>query len=407
MKQLRAQLANRSLTGFFTLGLGTMAALAIGFFTQAYIARVLDVEGYGSYSFYRVIVGYLSLVSNLGLDTYLLRSVAANKLSAEQALASQLYFRVPFSSLVTLSFTLYITFSQNPQAPAIITLSLLAILLSLNLDWLLQVRQRFQLIALLQLGSSAFTFVLVLLLVRDRDDFLAYSIALVIVEALKAIVYWRAKGTTPASRRQLPPLGRLLRSGLLISGAGILIQIYYNMDRLFLGLYRSLEEVGLYSAAYNILMVALVPIGLLVKVSSPRLATHPNSWPHLRSFALRAVGLAFLVFIPLILLHRFVINILFGEAYGAAASILLILSFNVLASYGAGAFALPLTLWGYDRAYFVIVALGAITNIAGNWLFVPHYGMTAAALITIVSEIVVMTASVLYLLVLFRRREGL
>jgi O-antigen/teichoic acid export membrane protein len=58
---------------------------------------------------------------------------------------------------------------------------------------------------------------------------------------------------------------------------------------------------------------------------------------------------------------------------------------------------------GRERGTLVCVAIAAITNVAGNLIFIPAHGMMAAAWVTLASYAALLVA---YALVLDTRRRG-
>ena len=95
-----------------------------------------------------------------------------------------------------------------------------------------------------------------------------------------------------------------------------------------------------------------------------------------------------------------------GQEYVESASVLLWLSIDIIPCYLAGAVSIPINLWGFHKEYLYIVSLAAITNIAGNFFFIPKYGINAAIATTILSEVLVFAVGAVYLYLKFRGRKG-
>ena len=83
------------------------------------------------------------------------------------------------------------------------------------------------------------------------------------------------------------------------------------------------------------------------------------------------------------------ILIIYGSKFTESIPVLKSLSFNIFSCYLAGSFANPVNTWGYHKEYLYIVSGGALTNFIGNLIFIPIYGISAAAITTILSEVVV------------------
>jgi O-antigen/teichoic acid export membrane protein len=116
--------------------------------------------------------------------------------------------------------------------------------------------------------------------------------------------------------------------------------------------------------------------------------------------------LSIIIFISLFVLSKYLILITYGEKYLESIPVLKLLSFNVLSSYAAGAFANSINVWGYHKDYLFIVSMGALTNFIGNLIFIPKYGITAAIATTIISELVVFALAFFWSIRHFNIREA-
>jgi O-antigen/teichoic acid export membrane protein len=80
------------------------------------------------------------------------------------------------------------------------------------------------------------------------------------------------------------------------------------------------------------------------------------------------------------------ISILYGAEYQGAVIPLRILSIDIIAVFASVTFAQPLLLLGKERQYLSIVAWSAGFNFLLNLFMIPWYGMTGAAITTVLAE---------------------
>ncbi|WP_152544995.1 oligosaccharide flippase family protein [Deinococcus phoenicis] len=389
MSRLVAPGRNSVLRYFSVLATGSMLGLLLSFLVQAYLSRVVTVETFGQINYARILIGYLILALNFGFETYFLRALVSNELSPGRAVALQLSARLPLAILMMVGLLIWAGMGHWSVPRLIVTLyGLTTLAYVLNIDWLFQVREQFSALAAINLGRGLLVLAGTLLLVRSPHDTVKY-VALVALAELARVLYqwWRLRPRL--ERVSLRQLLLTVRTSIPISASFFMISLYYNIDSIMLGHFRSDAAVAIYVAAYNILTLAILPTSLLYQAFGPTLARSPWNIEVFRRYFGSTMALALVVFVVLFLLHRFVILTLYGEKYEASIPVLMLLSFNILSSYLAGAFANPINIWGQHIKYFWIVASGATVNVILNFLLIPRYGIPAAVGATITSELVV------------------
>lgn len=156
-----------------------------------------------------------------------------------------------------------------------------------------------------------------------------------------------------------------------------------------LGALRSELEVGLYAAASRLFAAAVVLATLLHGVYLPVFSeSGPGTEVPPRSTAIYAQILGIVggaIVIVGALLSGPVINLLFGEKFTTAETVLIILLLSAGLFYFAQAYGTPLLAWQSDRAYLKIIAVTAVLNLIFNAVLIPIFGMEGAAVATLAS----------------------
>lgn len=403
--RLRA-LTQHSITRHFSvLAFGTLLALLLNFLAQAYLSRHVSVATFGQINYARVLINYLLLALNFGFETYFLRALVHGQLSPGRAATMQLVVRFPLSVLATLALVWWAAQGGWSSERLLITLfGLTTLTYAFNLDWWQQVREQFSTLAALSFGRSLLVLILTVMFVQGEQDAWRYVLAVALSETLRVIVQW-ALLRPQLERTSVKAVSATLRTSVTISAAFFMTSVYYNIDSVMLGYFKGDETVGIYSAAYIFLTLAILPTNLLYQVFAPTLARHGWDSGVLRRYVLMTVLLSILVFAALASLHKVAILVTYGPKFAASAPVLLLLSLNVLTSYLAGAFANPVNAWGHYGVYLRIVAGGALANIVLNLLMIPRYGITGAVLTTIASEVIVAILAIAFVTREFRRRR--
>jgi len=189
----------------------------------------------------------------------------------------------------------------------------------------------------------------------------------------------------------------------------IAISIFFNLlylkgDILFLGYFRSQEEVGLYGVAYRVIdMLTALPV-MFMGILLPLAVNHWSlgNQKAFRSHVIRTFDLFMIAAVPIVVGTQAVaqplIELIAGPGYELSADILKLLILVVFGVFMGALFGhlvvainkqKPMT-WGY-------VAV-AILSIIGYFLVIPTYGVWGAAWMTLFSEglIAIITFTVVY-----------
>lgn len=168
--------------------------------------------------------------------------------------------------------------------------------------------------------------------------------------------------------------------------------IYYKADTLVLSVVRSKAEVGLYSAAYRVLdILVTVPFmyaGILLPVISYAWAKKDKKrFAHLIG---RSIDVMLLLILPLItgtlILSNHMMILVAGKDFAMSGDILRILIIAAGVIYLNTIFAHAIVALDAQRRMLPIYVAVALITLAGYLLYIPTYGMWAAAWLTVFSE---------------------
>ncbi|MCD3364065.1 flippase, partial [Clostridium botulinum D/C] len=88
-----------------------------------------------------------------------------------------------------------------------------------------------------------------------------------------------------------------------------------------------------------------------------------------------------------IILSKEIIVLLFGQKYVEAYIPFVILLIYILILFMRENYGYSLNAWNKENEYLKSVVISALTNLILNLIFIPMYGIIAAAMTTLVSEI--------------------
>ncbi|MCH7541981.1 polysaccharide biosynthesis C-terminal domain-containing protein, partial [Patescibacteria group bacterium] len=164
---------------------------------------------------------------------------------------------------------------------------------------------------------------------------------------------------------------------------------------------------GFYGLAYKVFELAIVLPAFIMNVGYPIMVQKVKAGREVLLEFSKNLGKFLLVLgigglVIGWFLAPFVIEILGGEKFSAS-----ILTTRILLVGFPLFFVTPLTLWlavilKKTREMMFIYGFAAAFNVVANLVFVPNYGYNAAAVVTVVSELLILLLSVGVLLITFR-----
>ena len=179
---------------------------------------------------------------------------------------------------------------------------------------------------------------------------------------------------------------QLWRESFTLGFTLFLIQFYFRIDSIMLGILASEIELGMYSVAFNLMEGSFIIPTIIMSVIFPGLS-NKNHFSKFFQRGLLLLTIAGIIFGTIVFfLADFIIYSFYEAGFRNASEILEIL-----------ALAIPLVFWGYlmtqslvaldqNRIYLVITSLGLLINVILNFLLIPEYGASGAAFSTVVTE---------------------
>jgi O-antigen/teichoic acid export membrane protein len=187
-----------------------------------------------------------------------------------------------------------------------------------------------------------------------------------------------------------------MRVGIPVGIAGIFVTSYVRLDQILVLEFAGSRQAGLYGAAYRVLdQVQFFPIAVMTTLFPLIASSYPGSMDRVRSLLQLAAEYLTIATLPIlaftIVAARPIADILFGKQFLAAAPALpILMAAFVFISFGyvTGSVVVILEL---QRRFLRYSALALIFNGALNVLLIPRYGFIAAAWITLLTEVLVMS----------------
>jgi O-antigen/teichoic acid export membrane protein len=388
---------------------GQVLNIALGVITTVVIVRALEATRYGQWATIMAVIDLIAMVGNLGLETVAIR-LAAQEPEREGAwvgAAASLRVVIALPALVVFVAVLAVLAADHTMLVAGLVLSLgfiASALSTLRIVFRLHVRNHVT-VAFTTINSVLWAGS-VIAIAASGGSIVAFALAFVVitfvVQGALAIVALRTIHVRWRGARELWP--RLLGIGISVGVAATLTFAYGRVDQILVyELAPHSAEVGIYAAMYKILDNAgFIPMAVMVTLFPIMAGLFPADPPRLRR--MMQVAIDYLTFVALgglaltIVAAEPIVELLYGPDFTSGSTVLTILIaafIPICIGNVAGNMVVAMDL---QRRYIWLAVLGLALNLGLNLALIPSYGIEAAAWVTLGTEVVVVSLSLVMVL---------
>jgi O-antigen/teichoic acid export membrane protein len=213
--------------------------------------------------------------------------------------------------------------------------------------------------------------------------------------ALMTLIYWRSAHALGVHLGRLDVKGwlPLLRASLPFGLIGLALGLSYKFDSFLLSLTRGDAETGYYNAAYNLVFSAVILSNVINTALYPSLSREAARGlrPLLKIYG-RALRYLVILSLPIAVgttaLADQIVPWLFKSSYLPAVPALEIVIWVVPLMYASEFLGYVLLISGHEQRAARAVLVSTMVNVALNFVLVPRLGFLAAAVMTVVTEAV-------------------
>lgn len=376
---------------------GQMFSLLVSFFIGAWLARYLGPENYGIMSYAIAFVGLFSFIANLGVDAILSRELVKFPDKRDELLGT--IFRLKLiggftACFITVVFSFLIK-SDSITRVLIILFSTSLILQAINVIstyFQAEVKSKNNVKALLiaTIVSSILKVVFILL-----GKGVIWIIIIYILEFV-----WQGLGFVNAYNHYGLKIknwkfNKKLAKSILNNSWPLILSsavwfIYLRIDQVMIGLFLGNREVGIYSAAVRIVEIWYFIPGIICSSLFPAIINakkiSKNLYKHrLKNLYILMILIPVIIGIPVSVLAKPIIYILFGGGYLESVSILRIYIWSSLGLFLVSAITQYLMSENLIKTIFYLNFIIMAINVALNLLLIPLIGLPGAAWATLIS----------------------
>ena len=378
-----------------------IAGTAAKFGYNVLLARMLGASGTGVYFLALTVATIASVAGRFGMDNALLRFAAANAAQTKWGVVADLHKKGLGITLVLSSVMAVLTFfAARPlavhvfaDAQLILPLKLMAIsivpfsLLKLYSELLRALKKIKESAFIQDLAVPLFSAPLLLILGTRFGAVGAAAAYTASTFILLLIAAWLWRRATPMlhSATGYFDTGLLLRTSLPLFWVAMLFIAMSWTDTLLLGIWLDNRAVGIYGIAMRVsVMISFVLVSVNSIIAPKFAALHADgALRELGDLARRAARLMAVITMPFfllfLLLPKWVLGI-FGDDFGAGATVLAILSVGQFVNVATGSVGYLLIMSGHEKLIRNSTMISAALNLILNVLLIPRFGIIGAAI---------------------------
>ncbi len=387
--------------------------MLISYISMIYITNYYGAEDFGALTLIISIVFVASIIPKFGMESALVRIIGEVKMThgrsaIKKIIIKSFLFVLALSSFVSISLYLSseaissdILNKDKVNYIELVAIAITPMVIISIIAALFQSLKKMKLYSFLKMTLVHLIFFLTLLvndfydLRFDIEDIYVYSIGLSLIVAIFFIYRLDLnldfiKGNNNLSQ----PYGlyKILKTAFPMLLASLSFVIMNLTDVLMLGLYTTLTDVGIYSAAQKIATISSVLLIAINSIAAPKIIElYANKdYKSLESLIKQITRLMFYISAPFLLIFIFFphsVMSIFGEGFTLGVTVLVLMSLSQCVNAISGPVGVILTMTDKQVAFQYVIIISTVLNIILNYILIPRYGIDGAAFATMVSMI--------------------
>ena len=372
--------------------------------TTPYVTRIFSATDLGTYGYFNSIVTYFILLATLGVASYGTKEISSNQKNIPKNFWGIYTLQFGAASLSILLYTLLCFGVDVMRNPVAYILGMSLISKGLDISWLFQGLEDFRKITVRNILVKLVGVSSIFLLIKSADDLYLYVFLLTIFELLGQLSMWLpARKFIGKPHFDIDYTKHHLKPILLLFLPQIAISLYATLDRTMLGMISSTNDVGIYDQALKLINILLTVVTSLGSVMLPRvsnlLATGNHkavNKMHEMSFLVYNL-IIFPIMAGMLIVNDDFVNFFLGKDFQDARYAIAIMIFRMFFIGWTNIMGFQMLIpHNKNKEYMVSTTVPAILSVALNLLFLPKLGYIGAAIVSVLTEVLVWLIQLFY-----------
>ena len=376
--------------------------MIVGLFVGIWVARYLGPEQFGLFSYAQSFVGLFTAIATLGLDGIVVRELVKDESRRDELIGTAFYLKLIGAIAVLIVLAVAIQFTSNDHYTNILVFIIASatIFQAFNVvDMYFQAKVLSKYVVYANVISLFISSIVKIVLILNDAPLIAFAWATLFDSIVLALgfIYYYVKNSSIFNIKNLifkrETAVSLLKDSWPLILSGIVVSIYMKIDQVMIQEMMGSEAVGQYAAAVRIseawyFIPAVIASSLFPAIISSKKQSEELYYARLQKLYDLMVWMAIAIALPMTFLSDWLINLLYGELYNQAGSVLMIhIWAGVFVGLGVASgkwfMTENLIMLSFWRTFN-----GMVINIILNFMLIPKYGVQGAAIATLFSQII-------------------
>jgi len=401
------QIKNSSVKkNFLALSILQITNYVFPLITIPYISRIFGPETYGLLNFATSFLSYFWLLVNYGFDLSASRDIAQNRNNPEklQAIFNQVLFSklfLFFISTILFMVALLSIEKLNQHSTLYLIMFFGGVFNIFFPTWFFQGIEKLNLTALFTFIIRLIFTLIIFVLIKEKNDYLLYPVATILGQILVSFISMYLIIKSYNINLRIPKFSQVfntLKTSKQVFFTTVVINLYTTTNFVILGFLSGNYEVGVYTAAYKIVIISMTIISAPLSQSIYPNIGYSFTLSYDKGISKIYKSLIFIIpltLIPSLLMLLFpevIIKIIFGESFLDSVITIKLLSFIPFIIGLSNIFGIQgLLNLKKDNLVVIITSMGALLGLILNFILVPIYRHNGTAVSWVITELFITT----------------
>lgn len=374
--------------------------LIVGLFVGIWVARYLGPEQFGLFSYTQSFVGLFAAIATLGLDGIVIRELVKDPTRRDELIGTAFWLKLigGFSVLLLLAIAINLTSNDTYTNTLVFIIASATVFQAFNVvDFYFQSKVLSKYIVYANIISLLLSSLVKITFILYEAPLIAFAWTIVfdtIVLSLGFVYFYFQKSTFHIQNLTFrkETATALLKDSWPLILSGIVISLYMKIDQVMIMEMMDSAAVGQYAAAVRIseawyFIPSIIASSFFPAIINAKKQNKELYYDRLQKLFDLMVWISITIALLTTLFSDSILHLLYGAEYNQASSVLVLHIWTGIFV----AFSIVSGNWyineNYTKLAFYRNALGALANILLNYQLIPKYGITGAALGTLISYI--------------------
>lgn len=388
--------------------IGKSLSTLLGVLSLAIMTRYLGTKGFGEYSTVITFVSFFAMSADLGLNLITTKMISdPNEKNVNKTLSNLFSIRF-FSAIILLGlapvFIFFFPYNETIKiGVAIATLSYVFPALNQILIGLFQKTLQMQRAMLAEVIGKVFLVILIFIFIKLNYGLSGILWASVISAFINFLINWLfgKKSAKIKFEFDFTVWKKILRNSWPLATTIILNLIYQKSDVIILSLFKNIDDVGIYGAAYRTIEVISTIPYMFVGIMLPLFTFNwiNKNLDFFKKIAQKSFDFMAILAIPLIIGTQFtaqeVISLIAGKNFTGSGLALQILMLSTSLLFISCVFSHLVIAIDKQKKVIGLYVFTMISSLILYFILIPKFSYIGASIVTVFSNLIILIGSYL------------